>query len=857
MEAQQVYHFTEPSQFWAELEDLIAVPPDATLDELDYALRNYIAFASTFMDEFLAAPGALNHALIALLSAPLFTSHVDRMIQSIISSITSPLASSSSLFISLMLVLHLGENDNPLTLSGSSGSHRLPPSSSARHHRQAGAGVTVGSSKVFRLMRRRWKEVVPVLMKWVTDAEVVEEAPLVEAAQEGEEGGEGEEGDTATAETPVQKKKIGMPAEGWEERVGTAATSVLYELCRVQKLTAEELADFNFDFVSHLFTLVERTRDVEDETFNYSLIKLIIALNEQFMVASSSATSSTSSTSSTPSHVTSHTNPNVSSNGGGNLPPPILPTVAKGAKRERGPNLVLEVLKEQEHESKTFGENIIFILNRADGTPDSLCVSLLILKILYLLFTTSGTQEFFYTNDLCVLVDVFIRELCDLGEESEGLKHTYLRVLHPLLTNTQLRTYPYKRPQLRRVLEQLIAPSSYRDCDPTTRRLVERNLRGSWCQGLRNQEMNGGAFIAGVGGSGLGDGQGSTLSVDAIATADDGKRAARKLRHQQKGGHHGHHSPSSHHRHPSHRRMVRRQSSLDDSSSSTLSCVSTAASSASTAATSAYVSSPLSSVANGHATVNPVAERNLRGEVPSAVRASHALATASSSADTLTASPRELAPSPLPEGYDGHSVPSIEAGHDLLSPIAGRHLTGGSSAARAVSATHPSPQSCSASLAPPLVHPRPRSTSLSAASYRANTHGLGLTDSPPPPLPPPSPSPSASSASTIADYHSSSTSSGAAPKQRRRPPPPPTCGPVPYPDITGGASLSRPRTPSLAPPPVDSVPSSPRVGTRRRPPPPPSAGGGGKGSPKQGRNGPELEGVMEGLRLAYQASSAV
>jgi hypothetical protein len=60
----------------------------------------------------------------------------------------------------------------------------------------------------------------------------------------------------------------------------------------------------------------------------------------------------------------------------------------------------------------------------ADGTPDSLCVSLLILKILYLLFTTSGTQEYFYTNDLCVLVDVFIRELYNLDEESEGVRPT-------------------------------------------------------------------------------------------------------------------------------------------------------------------------------------------------------------------------------------------------------------------------------------------------------------------------------------------------------------------------------------------------------------------------------------------------
>jgi len=48
-------------------------------------------------------------------------------------------------------------------------------------------------------------------------------------------------------------------------------------------------------------------------------------------------------------------------------------------------------------------------------------MQLLLLKILYLLFTTPGTQEYFYTNDLRVLVDVFIRELSDLPEESESV----------------------------------------------------------------------------------------------------------------------------------------------------------------------------------------------------------------------------------------------------------------------------------------------------------------------------------------------------------------------------------------------------------------------------------------------------
>ena len=50
-------------------------------------------------------------------------------------------------------------------------------------------------------------------------------------------------------------------------------------------------------------------------------------------------------------------------------------------------------------------------------------MQLLVLKILYLLFTTPGTTEYFYTNDLCVLVDVFIREILDLDEENESVRN--------------------------------------------------------------------------------------------------------------------------------------------------------------------------------------------------------------------------------------------------------------------------------------------------------------------------------------------------------------------------------------------------------------------------------------------------
>lgn len=127
------------------------------------------------------------------------------------------------------------------------------------------------------------------------------------------------------------------------------------------------------------------------------------------------------------------------------------------------------------------------------------------------------------------------------------LKHTYLRVLHPLLINTQLRLFPYKRPQLRRVLLSLISSSHYRECDPTTRRLVERNLRGSWCEGLHDESVGEGerraterkgsgnekmglGWSSGMGASrGHKEATGSTLSVDAIAhTQDIGKAGGRK-----------------------------------------------------------------------------------------------------------------------------------------------------------------------------------------------------------------------------------------------------------------------------------------------------------------------------------------
>ncbi|SPO21469.1 related to LDB17 - protein involved in the regulation of endocytosis [Ustilago trichophora] len=236
------------------------------------------------------------------------------------------------------------------------------------------------------------------------------------------------------------------------------AVRMLYEVCRVQKLEPGHLKAFDERFIHHLFDLVEETRHHHDEDFNYRLIKLLVAMNEQYMVSTLTSTA--------PAHAAT-------------TPGQINSTPPSSA---RPANLVLSVLQQRLNASKTFGENLIFMLNRASSSDaEDVCMQLLVLKLLYLLFTTKETACYFYTNDLRVLVDIFIRELHDLPDESESLRHTYLRVLHPLLTNTQLCTYPYKRPQIRRLLNGLLAHGHLRDISATTKRLVDRCLRAEWC----------------------------------------------------------------------------------------------------------------------------------------------------------------------------------------------------------------------------------------------------------------------------------------------------------------------------------------------------------------------------------------
>lgn len=159
-------------------------------------------------------------------------------------------------------------------------------------------------------------------------------------------------------------------------------------------------------------------------------------------------------------------------------------------------NRILKLLSLRTRSFRTFGQNLVLVLNREmDLSPQ-----LLILKLLYLIFTTPSTYEYFYTNDLYVIVDVFIRNLLNLEPTHEGdshghgkdsqsagqraLVHTYLRVLCPLLKNTQMAREGsnYKREEVRRLLNVLANYSSdhFARVDTTVLRLVLRCKQIDW-----------------------------------------------------------------------------------------------------------------------------------------------------------------------------------------------------------------------------------------------------------------------------------------------------------------------------------------------------------------------------------------
>ncbi|KAL1742299.1 hypothetical protein HDZ31DRAFT_43559 [Schizophyllum fasciatum] len=436
-----VYVVENAQQFWSELQDVLHFPKDIvpTLSQLDLALKRSLALCAAYHEQYLQTPMQIEHACDLILDSELFTFHSERMCDILMSDIQSTTDPHMQL-IFYYLLLHYGRR--------------------TRH--------ATGTRAEFFRNQKKWQPVIPLLMDHI-QVDIDEDAFDIDEDVDFDQGAASGSGAADIVPVPIEAK------------LRSLSVKLLYEVCRVQRLSIADLRIFPSAFIDFLFDLVEQTRDMRNDAFNYSVIKLIIALNEQFMVASLHASHSPS--------------PSAS-------PAPDQERQRKTAHRlsndpeGKNQNRVLSVLMRRLGSSKTFGENVIFMLNRSKRTPEDLTTQLLLLKILYLLFTTKGTEDFFYTNDLFVLVDVFLRELGDLMDVDEtdathgSLRHTYLRVLHPLLTKTELREVPYKRAQLAYLLESIVSADgrgATKEVGPTTRRLAERCLGGEWATGLRTQ----------------------------------------------------------------------------------------------------------------------------------------------------------------------------------------------------------------------------------------------------------------------------------------------------------------------------------------------------------------------------------
>jgi hypothetical protein len=290
---------------------------------------------------------------------------------------------------------------------------------------------------------------------------------------------------------------IKAPAPREDAALHEMLLELAYEMSRIQRLSWQDLMSVDDGLVLFLFQIIEELSYDVNDSYHYPVIRFLLVLNEQYMVHSTADM-------------------------------PLARTL---------PNRVLKALATHGHQYKTFGENIILLLNRESETSQQL----LILKLLYLLFSSHTTAEYFYTNDLHVLIDVILRNLVDLPPDdapiangigvtaahdssaSNGnrttpvaaLRHTYLRVLHPLLANSQVHRpgSHYKRDETIRLLHALGGEGGtgihFAPADPTTVRLVQRCLSVGWLRDEEHEPCHGDMSRKGsMAGSEIGDGRG-------------------------------------------------------------------------------------------------------------------------------------------------------------------------------------------------------------------------------------------------------------------------------------------------------------------------------------------------------------
>ncbi|SCV99814.1 LAFE_0B03092g1_1 [Lachancea fermentati] len=189
------------------------------------------------------------------------------------------------------------------------------------------------------------------------------------------------------------------------KQISTVLMGILFQIFKYSKCDIGNIGIVDDFFVYFLMKSIRS--DTTDDIFNNTKFKLLLALNEQYMIFS---------------------------------------------YQYEVENKVYKYLINNSV-SKNFMELLLLMFNRV--TDRSL--QIMMCKIIYLILTSDEdlARDFFYLNDLHVFVDVLLRELKDISEDEELIRNTFLRVLFPLLKNTELINSHYRRSDLVEVLEYL------------------------------------------------------------------------------------------------------------------------------------------------------------------------------------------------------------------------------------------------------------------------------------------------------------------------------------------------------------------------------------------------------------------
>jgi len=174
------------------------------------------------------------------------------------------------------------------------------------------------------------------------------------------------------------------------EDIVCESLNLLSSICLEKPLSGTELETLNEEFFLKLLQLIEK---YQEEKIGVAGVRVILSANTQFDSAD-----------------------NV-----------IVVSLAKSANSH-------------------FSQSVINLVNRSDtlGQKPGL-------KLIIFLFSNPSTYNFFYSNDLNVLVDVVVRELQDLNE-ADKLRLEYLKLLQLILKNGDYKDSKYKKAAVKEAL---------------------------------------------------------------------------------------------------------------------------------------------------------------------------------------------------------------------------------------------------------------------------------------------------------------------------------------------------------------------------------------------------------------------